>query len=178
VSPAIIAAMVFQDEFMEMIGKDPSLTGRTEIWAWAIFNIHLKPLLGWGYLAFWTRQNPAAMQIADALHWEAPQAHNGLLEMLLFVGLVGTSYIVFLWGRALWLALRCLRTPEQEIGVTCLLSCVGLVLVGISETVLVDPYEASTDVFFITALFCERALRAAHAQRVAGFRPVRVTSTA
>ena len=178
VSPAIIGAMVFQDEFMEMIGKDPSLTGRTLIWSWAIFNIHLKPLLGWGYLAFWTPRNPAAMQIADALQWEAPQAHNGLLEMLLFVGLAGTSYIVFLWGRALWLALRCLRTAETEIGVTCLLSCIGIVLVGISETVLVDPYEASTDVFFITALLCERALRAARVQRVSRYQAVPVTSAA
>lgn len=178
VSPAIIAAMVFQDAFMEMIGKDPSLTGRTEIWAWAIFNIHLKPFLGWGYLAFWTPRNPAAMQIADALQWESPQAHNGLLEMLLFVGLIGTSYILFLWGRAVWLAVRCLRTTEQELGVTCLLSCVGLVMVGISETVLVDPYEASTDVFFITALLCEKALRAARVQQVSQFRSAPATSAA
>ncbi len=65
-----------------MIGKDPTLTGRTDIWGYVIPYIYQRPLLGWGYVAFWSTTNPAAMVIAEELHWFAPQAHNGLLEML------------------------------------------------------------------------------------------------
>jgi hypothetical protein len=40
------------------------------------------------------------------------------------------------------------------------LSCAGIILVGISEAVLIVPFEASTSVFFIIGFFCERAVRA------------------
>ena len=52
-APLIIVAMVAPDTFLEMIGKDPTLTGRTEIWAYVIKDIGMKPLLGWGYYVFW-----------------------------------------------------------------------------------------------------------------------------
>jgi O-antigen ligase len=62
-----------------------------------------------------------------------PHAHNGLLEMLLEVGIVGTVFFVFLWARNVVLALRTLRTPARELGVMSLLCYGGIVLVGVSE---------------------------------------------
>jgi len=139
---------------LEIMGKDPTLP-----------YIYQRPWLGWGYVAFWSTTNPAAMVIVEELHWFAPQAHNGLLEMLLHVGLFGTAFFVFLWARTFWLSLRCMYTPEKALAITSLLSCVGIILVGTSETVLIVPFEASTSVFFITGLFCERAVRAARRPR-------------
>lgn len=160
-TPLLLSAAVFQDSMLELIGKDPTLTGRTEIWKYVIPDIYQRPLLGWGYVAFWSLNNPAALEIAAALVWFAPQAHNGLLEILLHVGLIGASFFIFLWARAVWLSLSCMRTVQTAAAISCLLSCVGIMLVGISETVLIVPFEASTSVFFITGLFCEQALRAA-----------------
>lgn len=165
VLPLVMVAAVFPDSALEMIGKDPTLTGRTEIWGYVITDIYQKPWLGWGYLAFWSYSNPAAMEIADALHWVVPQSHNGILEILLYVGVVGATSFVFLWARTVWLALRCMRTSEKAVAISSLLSCTGIILVGISETVLIDPFEASTSVFFITGLLCERAVRAARRRR-------------
>jgi O-antigen ligase len=163
--PLVVLEAVFPDTILEMMGKDATLTGRTEIWDAVIPYIYQRPWLGWGYGAFWSTDNPAAMQIADSLHWFAPQAHNGLLEMLLHVGVVGTAIFIFLWARTVWLSLRCMQTSEKALAITCLMSCAGLILVGISETVLVVPFEASTIVFFVTGLLCERAVWAAHVSR-------------
>jgi O-antigen ligase len=162
--PVMMFVAISPDSVLEIIGKDPTLTGRTEIWHFVV-DIYQKPWLGWGYLAFWSPNNPAAMEIANALRWFAPQAHNGVLEMLLCVGLIGTAYFVFLWGRTVFLSLQCLSTNQNAIAISCLLSCGGIILVGISETVLIDPFEASTSVFFITGLFCEKAVRAARLRR-------------
>ena len=52
-TPLIILAVVAPDTLLEMIGKDPTLTGRTEIWTYVIKDIGMKPFLGWGYYAFW-----------------------------------------------------------------------------------------------------------------------------
>jgi len=159
---------IFPDYMLGAIGKDPTLTGRTDIWHYVVLYISQRPWLGWGYLAFWSTNNPAAMDIATALHWFAPQAHNGLLEMLLCAGIIGTSYFMLLLCRTVFVSLQCLRTPQKALAISALLSCGGIVLVGISETVLIVPFEASTSVFFITGLFCERAVRAVrgrHAKR-------------
>jgi O-antigen ligase len=100
------------------------------------------------------------LEISDLLHWFAPEAHNGMLEILLNVGFIGAAYIVFLWARTVFVAVRCMKISDQTVAISCLLSCAGILLVGISETVLIDPFEASTSLFFIVGFFCEKALRA------------------
>ena len=80
--PATVIAAFNLDSLLSMLGKDPTLTGRTDIWGYVIPDIYQRPLLGWGYQAFWSTDNPAAWAISNALHWWVPQAHNGMLEIL------------------------------------------------------------------------------------------------
>jgi O-antigen ligase len=163
--PILVVGAADPDLMLDLIGKDPTLTGRTEIWGYVIQDISLKPLLGWGYFAFWIPSNPAAVEIGNAVQWVVPEAHNGLLEMLLHIGMVGTAIFAFLLVRNVVLAIRCLRTPATDLAVSTILSCGGILLVGISETVLLAATQASTPVFFITGFMCERALWAAKRQR-------------
>jgi exopolysaccharide production protein ExoQ len=165
--PILICVAIFPDSLLEMIGKDPTLTGRTVIWSYVIPDIYQKPLLGWGYAAFWSPGNPAAMEIADAIHWFAPEAHNGLLEILLTVGVVGAALFIFLLARTIGLALRCLRAENSTLAISTLLCCIGIILVGISEMVLLGGLQASTPVFFATGLYCERAIRLRRRRRSA-----------
>ena len=160
-----------KDALLEALGKDPTLTGRSIIWENVIPDIYRRPMLGWGYGAFWSTDNPEAWQLADTFHWYSPQAHNGILEMLLGVGLIGTIFIICLWGRAVWLSLRCMRTAESAMATTCLLTCAGVVVIGVSETVLLYP-EALTLIFFVTGLFCEKSLSTAQRRHAAAPRHV------
>jgi exopolysaccharide production protein ExoQ len=167
-SPVVVLAAVFPDSLLEMMGKDPTLTGRTDLWAYVLTDIAQKPLLGWGYSAFWSPDNPAAVEISDIMRWYVPQAHNGLLEMLLSIGFVGAGFFIFLWGRNVWKALRCMRTPAKALGISTLLACIGIFLVGISETVLMEPLQITTTLFFVTGLMCEQAVRPTRRQRAIG----------
>jgi exopolysaccharide production protein ExoQ len=160
VLPVAFIAAFNPDSLLEMLGKDPTLTGRTDIWGYVIPDIYRRPFLGWGYAAFWSTENPEAWNIADALHWFAPQAHNGILEILLSVGLVGAALFIYLWGRTVWLSLKCLRTPDGTMAITCLSICAGAVLVGVSETVLLYGGPI-TFMFFITGFYCEKAISTA-----------------
>ncbi len=164
--PTLAIVAVDPDPILELIGKDPTLTGRTDLWAYVLNDIQLKPLLGWGYYAFWSPVSPAAMEISRVLGWYVPQAHNGLLEMLLNVGMVGTAFFMCLWARNFYLALRCFRTPQKALAVSTLLCCTGIFLVGMTETVLMEPFEISTSIFFVTGMICERAVRAAKRRRL------------
>lgn len=158
--PLALIGAFNSDLLLEMLGKDPTLTGRTDIWGYVITDIYQRPLLGWGYQAFWSTDNPAAWKISDALHWWVPQAHNGLFEILLSVGLVGAALFIYVWGRTVWLSLKCMRTSENAMAITCLSICAGAVLVGVSETVLLYGGPI-TCIFVITGLYCERAISTA-----------------
>jgi O-antigen ligase len=163
--PIVGYAILNQDSIVEMLGKDPTLTGRTEIWQYVIPEIFEKPILGWGYgVAFWSSET--ANQLFLEMGAQVSHAHNTLLEILLEVGCVGAGFFIFLLVRNVVLSLRCLRTPAQNMGISSLLCSAGLCLVGISEVSLTNP-EITTVTFFITGLMCERAVRAA---RRAGWR--------
>jgi exopolysaccharide production protein ExoQ len=154
----LVVLSIFPDWLLGAMGKDPTLTGRTEVWSYVISDIYQRPLLGWGYNAFWSFANPAALEISNAVHWTVPQAHNGLLEILLNVGVVGAVFFFFLLARNIGLGLRCLCAPDTTLAISSLLCCAIIILVGISEMVLINGLEASTPLFFVTGLYTEKAL--------------------
>jgi exopolysaccharide production protein ExoQ len=150
-----------EDLIWEFLGKDATLTGRTELWSLVIDNISEKPLFGWGFSAFWVPGNPVAMQIGQALNLTVANAHNGLLGFLLDVGVVGTSLFVFLWARNLIMALKCMAGPAQQIGLTSVLLLITILLIGTSEQVLLAAQHIWTGLFFMTGFICEEQLRLA-----------------
>jgi exopolysaccharide production protein ExoQ len=164
-APVFIVAVAAPDTFLELIGKDPTLTGRTEIWTYVRKDIWMKPWLGWGYFGFWQLTNPASLEISDAARWVVPNAHNGLLESLLNVGVLGTALFAFILVRTIVLAVRCLRTPKRALAISTISCCIGILVVGASETVLMQANQPSTPLMFITSLMCERALWVAKRQR-------------
>ena len=125
----------------------------------------MKPLFGWGYYGFWHSVNPAATEISDAVHWVVPHTHNGLLELLLTLGVVGTTLFFWLFIRNLSLAVRCLRTPARALAVSAIMCCVGVLMHGVSETALLSPTDPLTPTFFITGLMCEQAVWATKRRR-------------
>jgi exopolysaccharide production protein ExoQ len=147
---------VGSDTLFALIGKDPTLTGRTVIWTYVLPYIYQRPFLGWGYAAFWSIENPAAWEIANAINWYSPEAHNGILEILLSGGLVGAGWFVYLWFRTVRLALRCIRY-DSAIAITCLSCCAAVLVEGVSERVLVYV-DALAGVFFICGFFCEQTV--------------------
>jgi exopolysaccharide production protein ExoQ len=164
-APVIIVTVAAPDTFLEMIGKDPTLTGRTEIWAYVIQDIWKKPLLGWGYFGFWSVSNPAALEIFDAMGILLPHAHNGLLECLLNIGVIGTALFASILIRNIVLAVRCLRTPERALAISTISCCAGILLVGVSESVLLSPAQSLNPVVFVTGLMCEQVAQAAKRRR-------------
>jgi exopolysaccharide production protein ExoQ len=147
-----------QNTLLETIGKDPTLTGRTELWSYLLNDIGQRPMLGWGFRAFWSGKNPAVWEIQAVVGWVAYSAHNGLLEILLDVGIVGSALFLLLWARNVVLALQRMNTAAKELAISSLLVCGGVLLNGITEPVLTDP-GVLTSAFFTMGLMCERAAR-------------------
>jgi O-antigen ligase len=107
-------AIQFFPEFMfSLIGRDPTLTGRTEIWAALIEQIKNRPWLGHGYAVFWFDETGPAYWVRQQTEWLVPTAHNGWLETWLSIGFVGVVTFAMAYLLAFISALRGLLTGKQ-----------------------------------------------------------------
>lgn len=82
------------DLFFGALGKDSSLTGRTDIWAAVLRQVEKRPMLGYGFGAVWSDPWGPAWFIRQEVRWKAPTAHNGWLDVLLQLGAVGLALCV------------------------------------------------------------------------------------
>jgi exopolysaccharide production protein ExoQ len=76
------------------VGRDEGLSGRTVIWLSAFQAIQERPLLGYGYEAFWQSDKTAADSIWSSVGQNLFYSHNGLLEVWLGLGIVGVLAIL------------------------------------------------------------------------------------
>jgi exopolysaccharide production protein ExoQ len=88
------------DAVFDILGKDSSLTGRTDLWLYVIDKIKESPWVGYGYGAFWQGFNGPSAYVWLAQPFQAVHPHSGYLDLLLDVGFMGASIyaLVFLIG--------------------------------------------------------------------------------
>ena len=82
-------------DFTFLVGRNATLTGRTDIWAGLVPIAERHPFLGGGFGGFWTSRTEVEAMVNEA--------HNGYLEVLLqlgFVGLLITSMFLLSFGRS------------------------------------------------------------------------------
>lgn len=76
------------------LGRNTTLTGRTEIWQRAL-SVPINPLVGTGYYSFWL--DPKRVDIVNADYWfRLNEAHNGYIETYLNEGLIGVLLLAAL----------------------------------------------------------------------------------
>jgi len=70
------------------VGRNPTLTGRTELWA-KVIDLTPNPLLGAGFESFWL--GPRLLKLWDIYWWQPNESHNGYLEVYVNLGWVGLA---------------------------------------------------------------------------------------
>ena len=143
--------MIFMpDAMFELIGKDRTLTGRTDIWDALILAIQDKPLLGYGYGAFWNNPLGPSYWTRFSLEWGVPTAHNGWIETWLSAGLVAVVLFAILYICTLFLALdRLYRGGVENYWV--ILSTVVFLMVSLSESMVLQRNDLSWVMFVATS---------------------------
>jgi exopolysaccharide production protein ExoQ len=97
IATAAIAIVTNLEPILAAMGRNATLTGRTGLWEVLLYKISLRPWLGYGYRAFWEGgMDGEAVDVWYSQNFIVATAHNGFLEILLEVGLVGL--VLFLLG--------------------------------------------------------------------------------
>ena len=81
---------------LQAAGRSATLTGRTAIWHATESAIANRLWLGYGHDVFWNRWNMDLAKVNYMLGFRPPHAHNGYLDILLSIGVIGL--LVFLAG--------------------------------------------------------------------------------
>jgi len=91
-----VTALFFDSggSMVRALGKDPTLTGRTQIWD-LVLGLHTNPLLGTGFESFWLGSRLEKMRSALP-NFPVNEAHNGYLEVYLNLGWAGICFIALL----------------------------------------------------------------------------------
>lgn len=88
ITAAGVAALA-PDLIVAALGRDLTLTGRTDIWQAAAPAAAARPWLGYGYYAFWLPEDGPAYWVREAVRWQVASAHSSWLETALGLGRIG-----------------------------------------------------------------------------------------
>jgi O-antigen ligase len=80
---------------LAVLGRDATMSGRTQLWAALWPAIVRQPLLGYGYDTFWIGMKGEVLDARITARFIAVAADNGYIELCLGLGLVGV--VAFLW---------------------------------------------------------------------------------
>ncbi|WP_375305820.1 O-antigen ligase [Bradyrhizobium sp. A11] len=80
-----------------LLPLDPTFTGRSAIWEFALAAVAEKPITGHGYAAFW--DDVTARQTAQGAEWatSAAHSHNAYLDLAVTIGLPGLLLVVLVF---------------------------------------------------------------------------------
>jgi exopolysaccharide production protein ExoQ len=161
--PTVIATVTFSmglslwlnenaSTLLGSIGKDPTLTGRTEMWPLVLEMIWKQPWLGYGYDGFWYNWNSPGAYIWSIVQWTPPNSHNGFLDLWLDFGLLGVIVFGIGFWQTLLRGLNWLRIDKYWASFWSVLYLTYLVLGNLTESSL----AIRNDIFwllYITASF-------------------------
>jgi len=138
----LIVFPVVIEYFTGLFGKDPSFTGRTDLWLIALNSFIEQFPLGTAYGAFWNPANKALASIHLIFPWLPMQAHSGILDTLNEGGIIGFSLFIsatFISLRNNW------NFKNKNIGFYIVLI---ILLLNTQETTLLVPGYLATTLYF------------------------------
>ena len=131
----------------EFLGRDPTLTGRTEMWA-ALLAVENNPLVGVGYQSFWLGDRLATVWHSLTTS-NLNEAHNGFLEVYLCLGAIGVTLLVVILVVSYW-------RLAKELALSSPLAPLGLAMWSIM--VVYNLTEAAFPASLLWAVFLMSAI--------------------
>jgi exopolysaccharide production protein ExoQ len=105
------------DDFLGLVGKDSTLTGRTDIWIGAAQAAAENPWFGVGLEGFWQPNTGLAQTLNELTHSDPGSSisfHSAFWEARVHLGLVGLGCFIF---AMLWAGQRTIRLWLQDGGI-------------------------------------------------------------
>lgn len=121
------------------VGRNESLTGRTDVWRQLVPVAMQKPILGYGIGGFWTTNTREVFDISGA--------HNGYLDVILELGFVGlVLYAIFLLSSIR----KAQRVLTQDFDLGALWIC--YLVMGLCINITESSFSSFTSIMMVIIL--------------------------
>ncbi len=112
----VVAGIIMADDSLlpSILGRSTDLTGRTELWSLVTGMILKRPFFGYGYSSFWQGASPESIDIARHIGWAPEYSHNGYLELVLSVGIIGLLLFSVVFGKGIARAIHTAESRDEE----------------------------------------------------------------
>jgi O-antigen ligase len=144
------------DSALVSVGSEQTLTGRAGIWSAVWHMISLKPLLGYGYGAFWRGFDGPSAYVWTTIHATPPHAHNGLLDAWLDLGFLGAAPMVAVVLITAGRAARSARAGWRMESLAPAVLLVFLVFYNVTESTFIVRNSFYFIVLVATAIYVGR----------------------
>ncbi|MEZ5935260.1 MAG: O-antigen ligase family protein [Alphaproteobacteria bacterium] len=143
------------EAILELLGRDPTLTGRTELWAFTIGEGLKRPFTGFGYDAFWFGDNSPGARIA--LEWGISHAHNSWIEVFINLGLPMIVLLAITLATGLFRAVVLARYyPDLTPALFVMVTLLSMMTISMSEAVFLERHTIDW-IMTVVVLGCARA---------------------
>ena len=151
-----LIAIAGQEAILEALGRDASLTGRTDVWAYTLQYAFARPLTGYGYEAFWNGDFSPGAQYAA--FWNTPHSHNSWIEVFIALGLPAVLIMLGIFVITIIRAITLARYyPITTPAVLIMLTCFAMLTIGMSEPVFLEKHSFDW-ILMVAIVGCARAL--------------------
>ncbi len=135
---SISLAVTNAESLVSLLGKDLTFTGRSAVWIYVWEMIQQRPWLGYGYGSLWKDWYSETSYVWRGAGWEAPNAHNGFLELGLGLGLLGATIFLIQFLTALKRALVLVSKSKTSACFLPLLFMLFTILANLTESTFLD----------------------------------------
>ncbi|RZM79587.1 O-antigen ligase family protein [Leptolyngbya iicbica] len=129
---------------LNWLGKDPTLTGRTDIWDVILDKIQERLWLGYGFDGFWHGIYGESFYVRNAVRWDLPNAHNGYLDLALEIGIVGVALLMLVMWISFVKGLAILKNDFSWPQVWPLVFIFYTLMINMSESSLANQNSFQT----------------------------------
>jgi len=120
-----------KDEVVRALGRDPTLTGRTEIWS-DVIQMARNPIGGTGFETFWLAPRVEEFYRIYGGISRTSEAHNGYIEVYLNLGVIGVGLVALIIGHGYHKTVTAFR-GDSGVGALLVAYVVALVAYNIGE---------------------------------------------
>jgi exopolysaccharide production protein ExoQ len=157
ISIQLFYGMTFNSSLFEKIvgfmGKDVTLTGRTDLWALLIEIGLKKPFLGYGFGAFWG--GDVVYYIWTKFLWGPLEAHNGYINVFISLGFIGLAILIMIIIKS-YIKIENIFIEDHVYGKTLIIFFVLILIHNITEVSFASPTSYLWYLFLIISMAASR----------------------
>ena len=142
---------ILSREILTPLGRDVTLTGRTDLWKELLTIGNMHPILGSGYGGFWVVGSRKIGLLWERFPFGPNQAHNGYLEVYITLGITGLVLLAGLF-LSVYKKIMSLLAKDFEFGRFQLMLFFMILLYNLTESSMTRPTNFLWILFLILAV--------------------------